>query len=231
MTEMENEKQNQANVNPPYISFLTFMNALQSLIEHGVPGQIDKSVLSKFSGGIQRQLYPALNFIGFIDENNYPTDLLQEYADQDKDGQKSILQKILKSRFAEQIAILPNGTMQQLQDSFNYIDLKSSVKSKCITFFLKMAEYSGFDISPHISKGMRKRAVTTKKTTRKRTIRQKTRPAKKDQQSEIELEIPNLKKVPIPLGIDKTWYVFVDEEYNEEDIKKFTQIIELTLAQ
>ncbi len=78
---MENYNQDQANINPPYIPFLTFTNALQSLTEHGVPGQIDASVLSRFSGGMQRQLYPALKFMGFIDENNSPTSLLQRYAD------------------------------------------------------------------------------------------------------------------------------------------------------
>jgi hypothetical protein len=227
---MENDKQNQTNVNPPYISFLTFMNALQSLTEHGVPGKIDGSVLSKFSGGVQRQLYPALNFMGFIDENDYPTDLLQQYADADKNGQQSILKEILRSHFPEQITILPNGTLQQIQDSFDYIDLKASVKSKCITFFLKMAEHSGFDISPHISKGMRKRTASTKKTSKKRTVMRRTKFPNSRQQLPMEMDIPNLKKIPVPIGVNKTWYIYVDEEYSEEDIKKFTQIIELTLA-
>lgn len=140
---MENNNEIQKETTPPYVPFLTFLNALKSLTEHGVPGQIDKSVLSNFSGGTQRQLFPALRFMGFINENDEPTDSLEQYANADTEGQKTILKNNLADRYPDQINILPNGTAQQLKDSFNYIDLKSSVKDKCITFFLKTAEYRG----------------------------------------------------------------------------------------
>jgi len=228
---MENEQEKQEGMTPPYISFKTFLNALHSLTQYGVPRQIDASVLSKFAGSVQRQIYPALRFMDLIDEENRSTEKLRAFADIDEEKEKSLLKEIISSKFSNQIRILHDGTIQQLRNSFDYIKLEPSVKSKCITFFLKTAEYSGFEISPHIMKGRRVSISHPKKVTAETKKRRRGRPKTDQADTQSFDEMSRLKKLPIALGVDKVWFIEIEEDYNDEEIKKFTQMIELALLQ
>ena len=82
-----------------------------------------------------------------------------------------------------------------------------------------------------MSKGMRKRTASIRKPRKKGVARKKSPKPKGSEQQFEESDIAHLKKVPIPIGVNKIWYVYVNGEYTEEDIKKFTQIIELTLSE
>ena len=227
---MANDNELQTGTLPPYVSFPSLMNALGKLTEDEVPDRIDKTVLKSFSGSQQRQLLQALKFLGFTNENDKRTDLFIKYGSSDENGQKEILKNRLESCYGDQIVDLKNGTLQQIRDSFKSIKAEGSVKNKCITFFLKLAEYSGFAISPHIAKGMRTRTVLRKKNNGKKKQTKKTKRTINDQPDNT-LSKPGLKEVPIPLGIGRTWYVFIEEEYNQQDIKKFVNMIGLALSE
>src|SRR5271163_794479 len=64
----------------PYTSYRTFKTFIEDLREHGVPSRIDRSVLTRFSGVVGTQLMHALRFLGLIDDEGRPTQLLGELA-------------------------------------------------------------------------------------------------------------------------------------------------------
>lgn len=226
------DKQKQSQETPPYMSFVTFSKCITSLGEHGIPDQIDRSVLAQYSGGVQTLLLQALKFMGFIDENGHPTEKLNKYVMADTEQRKAILGDILADRFPHQVKVLDAGTPQQLFNSFDYLKIESSVKQKCIAFFLKACKEAEFDISPHILRG--KRAIArTKEGPFKFKPRKKAEKGKVAEKEGIEKElqgVEGLVNIPIPLGPDRVWYVRVDEKPRKEDVAKFTQIIEIVLS-
>lgn len=225
------ETQKQVQETPPYVSFLTFSKCIASLAEHGIPAQIDRSVLSQYSGGVQSQLLQALRFVGFTDGNGQPMEKLHEYAKADVQRRKGILADILRARFPDQVKVLPAGTPQQLLSSFEYLKIEQSVKQKCIAFFLNACKEAGLDISTHILR--RKRAIA-----RQRAVpfeqKKKGEKGKEARGEAIEgtgfQEFGGLVNIPIPLGPNKVWYVHVDEKPRKEDVAIFTQIIGIVLS-
>lgn len=227
---MIKDGQNQAQNIPPYVSFATFSNSLNAFAEHGVPAQIDRSVLARFSGGVQRHLIAAFRFMGLIDEENRPTREFREYAISDKEKRQEILNDLLSSRYREQVEILYDGTTQQLTSSFDNVKAKPSVKAKCITFFLKAAKEAGLTISPHIESGTRLRA-TRREAPRKRKKAVKARKRDDEPKDAPEIqEFEGLVSLPISLGPNKVWYVHVDEQCTKDDVDRFTQIIGIVLG-
>lgn len=222
-------KQNKERSTPPYVSFATFSNALASLAEHGVPTQIDRSVLGKFSGSTQAHVIHAFRSLGLTDKDNRSNDILRELASSDEERRKAILGDIIHSKFPEQVKVLPNGTPQQLRSAFDYTKVEPSVKAKCIRFFLNAAREAGLDISPHIKSVRvpvpRKEAPTK----RKKRVKKDKKDEKRDEVSEIT-ELKGLTPVPISLGPNKVWYVHVDEQYTKDDVDRFTQIIGIVLG-
>ncbi|MGH7227653.1 MAG: DUF5343 domain-containing protein [Nitrospiraceae bacterium] len=224
---MEQPKKEAAMKALPYVSFATFDNALSSLVEQGLPSQIDRSVLKQFSGVNQNLLFTAFRFMGLTNEKGEPTDKLQEYEKGDAEKRKTILATLLKERYPEQVKILPNGTPQKLKDSFNSMNVESSVKAKCISFFLKTARAAGLPISAHIQKGARgtRTRGPRKDTGKKRNGASHTPPPEHEEELQEGMVL-----VPISVGVGKTWSVIVDEKHTQDDVDKFVQIIQITLG-
>jgi len=213
---------------PPYISYLTFSNALSTLAEHGIPSPIDRSVLKQFSGFNQGLLLQTFRFMGLTNEKDEPTEKLHDYEKADQEKRKTILGLLLKERYPEQVKILPNGTPQKLKDSFNNINVEASVKAKCISFFLQTAKATGFAISMHILKGSRThgpRKDAGRKKIKSRYANEHSGSTKLDEGLE-----KGMVRVPISIGIGATWSVIVTEDYTKDDVERFTQIIKITLG-
>ncbi len=225
---MENNLK-QKQVVPPYVSFKTFSSAISSLADQGIPVQIDRSVLSKYSGGVQSQLMLTFKFFGLTDKDDRPTEKFREYVNASPDQQIEILGGLLRSCFPKQIENLHHGTIQQLTDSFNDIKAKSSVKEKCIAFFLKAAQEAQLDISKHIMSG--KRAKQQREGTTKR--RGKAGKAKDKEREEPHQEefgqTEGMSILSIPLGLNKAWNIQVDDKYNKKDVDAFIQMIKMVL--
>ncbi|MDV2494663.1 MAG: DUF5343 domain-containing protein [bacterium] len=227
---MTKDVKNQSNDVPPYVSYATFSNAISSFAEHGVPAQIDRSVLGRLSGGVQRHLIAAFRFMGLIDDDNRPTDELRQYAKGDTKTRQKILTEILRSRYDRQLEILHDGTIQQLTSSFDNVKAKQSVKAKCITFFLKAARDAGFPVSPHIESGTRLRAIRKEAPRkRKKAVKKKKIDEELEDTSEIQ-GFEGLVPLPISLGPNKVWYIQVEEEYGKDDVEKFTKMIGIALS-
>lgn len=220
--------QDRGTVLPPYISFSTFLNVLGTFSEQGIPAQVDTSVLRKFSGSVQRQLLPALRFMGFTDEHNTPTVHLVNFSSEGEEERKKLLADILKSKFSEQVKILPNGTQQQLRNSFEHITAEPSVKGKCLAFFLKAAQYAGLEVSRHITQRMRVARGNGNPTKRRRKVADRG-PSQQEGGDELPND-PEKISVPIPLGPEKVWKVIVDRQYSQEDLERFAEIVKLVLG-
>ena len=63
---------------PPYVSFKTLLSILQDLKDNGLPPQIDRSILKRFSGTVGAQALAAMKYLGLVDERNQSTDRLRE---------------------------------------------------------------------------------------------------------------------------------------------------------
>lgn len=172
---------------PPYVSYRTFHNFLEGLLQ-GIPARIDRSYWGdRLSGSTGIQLVSALRFLGLIDVNGLPTARLKQLvaakgtlrSEQMKDMTTEAYSFLLGGSFDPQTA-----TYAQLQEVFHYIfQLSGDVSRKCIKFFLALANDAGIPLSPFVTKRMRAshttsgtRTITkkTSKTIRNLMIPQKT---------------------------------------------------------
>lgn len=224
---MAESSKESAKVVPPYISATTFLNGLQSISETGVPQVIDGSVLRKFSGSAQRQVMQALRYLKFTNGNDQRTEQFVSYAKADADGRKAILRDLLTKHYPTQAAILPDGSMQQLQTSFAEFQVEPSVRSKCVAFLIQLAKHSGLPVSAHIAKGTRTSAP------RKTTKTAKTKNEDKGKIPEFDSvgkDDPSMTSIPIPLGPGKTWHIKVETKPAQADVDRFLQVIRIVLG-
>ena len=155
---------------PPYIPFQTFLTFLKQLKTDGLPPQIDKSVLSKFSGGTQGQLKVALKALGLMDESR-PTDDLEALVDAfDTPDFEPLLLKLLHRTYPYVFAIdLTTATPTMFTDSFKATGAKEDVSRKCRTFFLHAAKRAGVPLGNRILTGSVPRAANTSPKTRRKS--------------------------------------------------------------
>jgi hypothetical protein len=226
---MENKKPQHESKTPPYISFSTFLTALNLISEHGVPNVIERGIFTNFSGLNQRLILLSFRFMGFTNDDYTPTEKLKEYAKADPEKRKEILGFLIKERFKKQTEILPNGTINQLRDSFDYTGVETSVKAKIVGFFVQAAKEAGYQISPYILKGTRTRGPRSTGSRRKQN----------GEGEEHNLTLPLDKKekfgegmtrLPIPIGHDKIWHITVSKDYTKDDVERFIQIIGIVLG-
>lgn len=229
---MENTNEVALRTPTPYISFATFSNALTSLTEHGIPSQIDRSVLKQFSGFNQNLIFHAFRFMGFTNEKDEPTDDLHHYAAVSQEDRKGLLGDLLKKRYPEQVKILANGTSQRLNESFNDLNVESSVKKKCVSFFLQMAKTAELPISVHILKSSRTRGPRFEGGRKRSMARvQRGENAAKRNSTEEPSSVPQgMISVPIAVGIGKTWSIMIERTPQQQEKERFVQMVKLALG-
>lgn len=139
---------------PPYIPFQTFLTFLKQLKTDGLPPQIDKSVLSKFSGGTQGQLKVALKTLGLMDDNK-PTDELEAMVNALETPEfEPLLLKMLQRTYPYVFAIdLKTATPTMFADAFKVTGAQEAVTRKCRTFFLHAAKRAGVSLGNRILTG------------------------------------------------------------------------------
>jgi hypothetical protein len=146
---------------PPYIPFQTFLTFLKQLKTDGLPPQIDKSVLSKFSGGTQGQLKVALKAMGLMDENK-PTDQLAALVDAyDTPQFEPLLLDLLHRTYPYVFSLnLMEATPLMFADSFKATGAREDVSRKCRTFFLHAAKRAGVPLGNRLLTGSVPRSNT-----------------------------------------------------------------------
>jgi hypothetical protein len=163
----------EARIRPPYISYKTFKNFLDSFeSSEQIPSHIDRSVLpTSMSGGNQVGVIATLRFFNLISENGAPHADFYEYVDAQEEGKKRVLRRIL----SEGYSFLMNGldieraTTKQVIDKFKEVGVSGDTVRKAIVFFLFAAKDAELKISSHIkpymgsriNKGVKQRGRTT----------------------------------------------------------------------
>lgn len=151
---------------PPYIAYSTFRTLLKSFQEHGVPGRIDRSVLTNFSGSVGGQIIPAMKFLRLIDQNNHPTEWLRGFMSTfGTDDWPRDLQHLLEEAYEPLSKLnLQTASPSQFDEAFSKAyPGTEDVMRKCKTFYLAAAANSKIPISPYILRNKKPRSAPTKK--------------------------------------------------------------------
>lgn len=153
---------------PPYIGYSTFKTLLSELKTNGLPPQIDRSVLTRFAGGMQGQILHALRSLGLIDDAKKPTPKLAQLVHAFETPEYAgVLRPIIEETYPYAIYLdLMTATPSMFAEAFkNAIDAKEDVLRKCRTFFLHAAREIGIAVGPRIEKAKfpRSRANGTRK--------------------------------------------------------------------
>lgn len=135
---------------PPYVSFRTFKNRVQSLAPGGtLPQTIDTSLFKTDSGGTQAQLMSALRFLGLVDASGKPSERLGELATGDANQWEKTLADVIRDSYTHhQREQLETGSPKSLRDSMGVYDLQGSVLDKVIRFFVAAAHDAGLKVGP-----------------------------------------------------------------------------------
>ncbi len=139
---------------PPYLSYKTLRNFLDSLGPTIVPTRIDRSVLASKSGSNQVLLLSALKYLNLITDNGLATPDLQKLVKAEgPDRQKvwaNIMAKAYSNLFESEIDI-GRTTTQELSEVFSREGVSSpDTIKKCVTFFSLAAKDAGLKLSPHV---------------------------------------------------------------------------------
>lgn len=140
---------------PPYIAYKTLLTLLQEFKVNGLPPQIDRSVLTRFAGGLQGQIMLALRSLDLMDENKRPTPKLGALVEAYETPRfKEELRPIIEATYPTVLKLdLMTATPSMFADAFkNSTDAKEDVLRKCRTFFLHAAKDVGLPIGPRIEK-------------------------------------------------------------------------------
>jgi hypothetical protein len=169
---------------PPYVAYKTLKNFLEKFTQ-GVPGRIDRGLMSSMSGAAQSQVTTAMRYLGFISDAGIPTDVMKIYVAGQEEKRKETLRDVLAKSypfvFGEEAEFdFSLATGQQLREEF---EAKTSATgetvARCIGFLKDAAEDAGIVLSPYItqkkarSASPKKRVVAPRKDERKDSDRGK----------------------------------------------------------
>lgn len=151
----ESQKAPGSSRTPPYIAFKTFLTLIEDLHMNGVPQQIDRSILKRFSGGVGSQLLMALRSLALIDDQGRPKPSLESLvkAHGKKDEFAVALRPALQAGFPFLSGLnLLTVTPSMFADAFkSHTDAKEDVLKKCRRFYLHAAPHADIQLGPRLS--------------------------------------------------------------------------------
>lgn len=140
---------------PPYIAYRTLLNLFQEFNTNGLPPQIDRSVLTRFAGGLQGQIMLALRSLDLMDAAKKPTQKLADLvAAYETPNFGATFRPIIEATYPHVIKLdLMTATPTMFAEAFKTgNDAKEDVLRKCRTFFLHAARDVGIAVGPRIEK-------------------------------------------------------------------------------
>lgn len=137
----------------PYMPFPALEKFVRSLKGTALPDKIDRSLMSKMSGGVQAQLRATLRYFSLVDALDAPTPQLRAWIEAiDTPSAKSVLSPIVSTAYAELTRDLQLGsaTTGQLETAFREKGgVSGSALTKAARFFLAAHAAAGIAVSPH----------------------------------------------------------------------------------
>ncbi len=159
---------------PAYIPYKTFTRFINWLHGTHIPTQIDKSMMSKMSGGDQSAMISALKFLKLIDSDGKPSQQFIQLIESNEETKSSLLKTVLERAYPfifEDSIDLKRATTKQIEEAFKGQGASGSTVVKCIAFFLAAAKAADLEISPFVKtplpvRNASRRAATSKGDTR-----------------------------------------------------------------
>jgi hypothetical protein len=145
------------SVKPPYLGYTTLQNFIFSL-RQGVPQRIDRSLMPRFGGTVQKQLMQALRYLGLVTETGVTEPMLRQLVLAEGAERKQFLGTMLRSAYPRLLGDatdsfdLSTATPRQLEEQFRAFGLGGQTLRKAARFFVHAATDAGITISPHIHK-------------------------------------------------------------------------------
>lgn len=138
---------------PPYVSYRTFRNFLDSLAAQGLPARIDRSVLAHKSGTIQSQLLLSLQYLGLIRNGGFPTDRLERLVQAEGAERRKVLREAVRDAYPflfDSSIRLESATSRQMEELFEKEGAGGETVRRGISFLIRLAREAGFKVSPYI---------------------------------------------------------------------------------
>jgi hypothetical protein len=163
---------------PPYVAYKTLKNFLEKF-QQGVPGRIDRGLMSSMSGAAQSQVTTTLRYLGFISDAGIPTETMRNYVAGEEEKRKATLRDVLSKAypfvFGEDAEFdFSTATGSQLREEFEAkTTATGETVGRCIGFLKDAAEDAGIILSPYITQkkartpSTKKRVITPKKEDKK----------------------------------------------------------------
>lgn len=220
---------NKLEITPPYPSFTSFWNSLENFHKNPIPPQIDRSVLTSYKGSVQTQILASYKFLGLMDDDNVPTSSMKTICSADEDERRSLVADLFKEKMPEQIDLLATGTYDLLKQSYSEYGLGAATRRRCIMFVYHAAKDTGLEVSALVERGIK--SDTEKRPNQGKNKKQGKKPPKAETPREKTglPPKPGTKVLSIPLGLDKSWKVQVDDQYTEEDVDMFVEFVKRVL--
>jgi hypothetical protein len=130
-----------------YVPFKTFLAAIDSL-QHGIPGQIDRTIWRNQSGVIQSQILMAFRFFGLVNEEDQPTPELHrlvEHPEKRADHIRALLQHAYRSIFDRDLTRMTPRMLEEAMDQYN---VSGDTRRRAISFFLQAAKFADVPMHP-----------------------------------------------------------------------------------
>lgn len=129
----------------PYVSFKTFLTALDAL-SNGLPPVLDSSIFPSFSGAAKSQVMVTLKYLHLVLANGSTTSDLAKLA-VETDARPAILQDIIRAAYPGLIELAgSNATPAQFESQMRSIAGTGDTFKKSVTFFLQACQYSGISL-------------------------------------------------------------------------------------
>jgi len=151
----------------PYTAFSSVRTAVRNMKEHGVPGRIDRSVLTNFSGSVASQVMQALKFLKLTSDEGVPTPMLLKLAEavDQEDKWAAALVPVIKGAYAPMFTLdlftaSPAQFVQHFRKNYPGAD---NVSRKSLTFFVNALQEAKIPVSAYILKNKKPRAASSKK--------------------------------------------------------------------
>ena len=157
----------ESTANPPYISWITFLNFIEWLNGVGIPAQVDRSFWStKYSGGTGSQLMSGLRFLKLLDGET-PTASLEEIVNADAEGRKGLVAQLLRDRYPTVFEIdLERATPKMINDVFADFGVGGDTSRKSQSFFINACKFADIPLAARIRKRARNRRAATSQSRR-----------------------------------------------------------------
>ena len=201
---------------PPYVTFRTFLNFIESLKNNDLPPVIDRSLMRNLSGSMQSPLISSLKALKLLDENQVPTEQFRFLHSTEKTSSEycECLRSIIYScyTFLNDGSIdVERATGSQLEQKFRESGLSGDTVQRAYSFFVSICKEAEFTISRHII-DHRFSSIRKKVSKKKQAKNDKTGISKNEQESipagTLRFEIPIVGKatasIALPKNMNKT---------------------------